>query len=237
MKLLRLLFRLVRAVLVAAGLFLILVVALAGTKFPWNWYGSMAHPGRNADRPPDVLVMMGGGGIPSESGLMRSWKAAEAARLFTNALVVIAMPDDGTETPTYGIGHELVLRGVDPARLRREPTGRNTREQAVAVFAMFQPAPERPLTLGLVTSPEHMKRTWLTFRKAGFDHLVALPSWPEAIKVDMRYDEAELGAPSLGGLVGGNDFLKYKIWDNIGLMMRCTRETIAIWYYRAMGWI
>jgi uncharacterized SAM-binding protein YcdF (DUF218 family) len=229
---------LVRWFVLACGMFFLLVLYLATTGVPWRWYGSMGQPGINAAKPPDVIVMMGGGGIPSESGLMRSWKTAEAARIFSNAVIMVAMPDDGSETATHGIEHELIMRGVAEDRLRREPKGRNTREQALEVHRMLvQPGGDEPV-LGLVTSPEHMTRTWLSFKKAGFSHLTALPSWPEAIQLDLSYHENELGSTvTLGGRVGGSDMIKYKVWDNMGLMMRCTRETMAIWYYRLMGWL
>jgi uncharacterized SAM-binding protein YcdF (DUF218 family) len=228
--------RWVRRLLVAAGLLLVVMGWLATTNLPWRWYGAMAYPGLNAASPPDVIVMMGGGGIPSESGLMRSWKAAEVARIYSNALVVVSMPNDGTETASSGIEHELMLRGVDPTRLLRESNGRNTREQALEVAAMLLTT-NRVSVVGLVTSPEHMKRTWHSFSRAGLTQLIAYPSFAEEIKVDMSYDEAELGAPSLGGVVGANDTAKYRFWDNLMVMVRCARETVAWWYYRAMGWL
>lgn len=234
----RLVRNVVRWFIYACGILFLLVIFLATTRVPWRWYGAMGQPGVNSINPPDVIVMMGGGGIPSESGLMRSWKTAEAARIFSNAVIVVAMPDDGTETATFGIEHELIMRGVAEERLRREPKGRNTREQAMEVHRMLvQPGRDNPV-LALVTSPEHMRRAWLSFKRAGFSQLIAFPSWPEAIEVDMSYHEAELGAKvSLGGRVGRSNMIKYAIWDNMGLMMRCTRETMAIWYYRLMGWL
>jgi uncharacterized SAM-binding protein YcdF (DUF218 family) len=228
--------RFARVLLMAAGLLLIAIGWLAMTNLPWRWYGALAYPGENAASPPEVIVMMGGGGIPSESGLMRSWKAAEVARIYSNALVVVAMPDDGTETVTSGIGYELIMRGVDPARLRRESSGRNTREQAMEVARMLLATNGGPV-VGLVTSPEHMKRTWHSFSRAGLTRLIAYPSFAEEIKVDMSYNEAELGAPSLGGVVGANDTAKYRVWDNLMVMVRCARETVAWWYYRGMGWL
>ena len=83
--------RFARVFLMIAGLLLIAIGWLAMTNLPWRWYGALAYPGENAAAPPEVIVMMGGGGIPSESGLMRSWKAAEIARIYSNALVVVAM--------------------------------------------------------------------------------------------------------------------------------------------------
>jgi hypothetical protein len=53
----------------------------------------------------------------------------------------------------------------------------------------------------------------------------------------LNYKEGELGSPSLGGLVGGNDIIKYKYWDNLIILIKCARETVALAYYRVMGWV
>ncbi len=234
----RRLWRMLEGIVFACGLLLLVIVYLATTNIPWRWYESMALPARNPPGEPDVLVMLGGGGIPSESGLMRSWKTAEASRLFSNAMVIVAMPIDNGESDSYGIEHELAIRGVDAGRIRRESRGRNTREQALEIRRMLSEDGKAEVTLGLVTSPEHMRRSWLSFRKAGFSTIVALPSWPDAIDVDLSYSSAELGgAKAVGSMIGGSSMLKYRFWDNIGYLMRCTRETVAIWYYRLMGWV
>lgn len=221
--------------LILGGLTFAGVLVLPVTPVPWNWYRAMAQPEPNFTSEPSVLVMMGGGGIPSESGLTRSYKLAEAAKVFPKARVIVCMPLEPDETLPGLIEKELMMRGVALERIKREPNGRNTREQALEVFKM---AGNGDPVIGLVTSPEHMKRTWLSFRKAGFSRIVAIPSWSEEIKADLRYHEAELGSStSLGGAVGGNDIIKYKFWDNLGILLRCTRETVAIAYYRLMGWV
>lgn len=220
------------------GLFMLVLLILPTTRIPWQWYGALARPGNDATEDPSCLVLMGGGGVPSESGLVRSWKASEAAKHFPNAMVVVAMPIEPGEILPGAVERELIMRGVEEGRLIREPQGRNTREQALEVRRLLVAGEGDPEpVVGLVTSPEHMKRTWKSFQAAGFDRLVAIPGWPEEIKADLRYDEGELGAPSLGGAVGGNSMLKYQYWDNLGLLIKCLREEVAMLYYRLMGWI
>jgi uncharacterized SAM-binding protein YcdF (DUF218 family) len=224
--------------LALAGLVLATACGLALTGVPWAWYERMALPEPGANAPPQVIVMLGGGGIPSETGLVRSWKTADAARLFPDALVLVAMPDDGSETPEQGIEAELRMRGVAPERLRREARGRNTREQAVESMKLIRAEFPGPVVIGLVTTPEHMTRVWRSFRKAGAEQLVGFPAWPEAIEVDMSYRASELGgASAIGNVVGGSDLIKYRFWDNVILLLRCARETAAIAYYRAMDWL
>lgn len=224
--------------LVVAGLVLVFACGLALTGVPWSWYERMALPEPGAGVPPQVIVMLGGGGIPSETGLVRSWKTAEAAHLFPDARVLVAMPDDGRETPEQGIEAELRLRGVAPERLRREARGRNTREQAVECLKLIRAEFPEPVVIGLVTTPEHMTRVWRSFRKAGAEQLVGFPAWPEAIEVDMSYRASDLGGTAvIGNLVGGSDLIKYRFWDNLILLLRCARETAAIVYYQTMGWL
>jgi len=221
-----------------SGLVFLSLLYIAGTNVPWNWYRWMAMSGDGAPPPPDYIIMMGGGGIPSKSGLTRSWKAAEAATLYPSAGVIVALPLEANESTAYGIEHELQIRGVEASRIQREPSGRNTREQAVEVYKLLQKnGNPSAYTIGLVTSPEHMRRTWRSFERAGFTNVISMPSWSEAITADLRYDEAELGDRSLGGAVGQNVSLRYRYWDNLGILVDCTREVFALVYYRMLGWI
>lgn len=230
-------YRLVRGAFALGGLAACFFLLLPLTPYPWRWYSKFGQP-EISSRIPDVLVMMGGGGVPSESGLMRTWKAAEAAGMYPSTRVIVAMPlDPGEELPGL-IEQELIMRGVAPERLGREPRGRNTREQALEVVAMVRQSDGSMPCIGIVTSPEHMMRTWLSFKHAGAGELVAIPSWPESIKADLRYDSSELGRDSLiGTVVGGSNMIKYKYFDNLGIMNRCMREAVAMAYYRLMGWI
>jgi len=217
-----------------AGLMFITVLVLPLTRVPWQWFGALANPGVKAQKTPTVLVLMGGGGIPSETGLVRSWITADAAKKYPSARVIVAMPLEPEEKLPGLMEQELILRGVSASRLQREPKGRNTREQALEVFTLIG---GDNAVVGLVTSPEHMARTWHAFRKAGFTRLVAFPGWAQPLKADGHYNEGDLGGISLGGLVGGNDMVKYRYWDNLGILVKCARETVALGYYRLMGWI
>jgi len=225
-----------RGLFALAGMTWFAFLLLPLTPYPWRWYAQLGQP-EPSSGVPEVLVMMGGGGIPSESGLMRSWKTAEAAGEYPDARIIIAIPREPGELPPGPIERELLMRGVAPERLEREPQGRNTREQAMEVVAMLRAADGTLPKIGLITSPEHMKRTWLSFKRAGAGELVAIPSWPEAIQADLSYDAAELGGSPVGTVVGSSNLIKYKYFDNLGILNRCVREWFALLYYRLMGWI
>lgn len=238
MKWVYLLARFFRRFLYLNGMLFLSLLALALSNLPWDWYRWMALPGKNEAETPGFIVMMGGGGIPSESGLTRSWKAAEAAHLYSNAVVIVAMPLEDNESPVLGIEHELRIRGVSADRIQREFRGRNTREQALEVYKLLAKSGQPDTnTIALVTSPEHMRRTWRSFERAGFNRLMAIPSWPEAITADLRYEESEMGDRALGGAVGASITVRYRFWDNLGILVKCARESAALMYYRLLGWI
>lgn len=228
------LFRWFRFVFLVAGMAFVGVLILPVTPVPWDWLRAMAQPGVNAEGAPDFIVMMGGGGIPSESGLTRSYKAAEVARMFPSAKVIVAMPMEPEEKLPGLIEQELIMRGVEASRLQREPHGRNTREQALEAGKLTG---SHRGVIGLVTSPEHMTRVWRSFEKAGSNRLVAYPAWAEPIKADLDYKESDLGGFPLAGIVGGSDMVKYKYWDNLIILIKCARESVGLLYYRLMRWI
>lgn len=181
--------------------------------------------------------MMGGGGVPSESGLMRAWKTAEAAAMFPDARVIVAMPIEASDTADHGIEHELALHGVDMSRIERESRGRNTREQAVEIHRMLAGSGDSlDMTIGLVTSPEHMRRTWRSFEKAGFKQLAAFPSWSESISADLRYGNSKIANGKLANTVGGSMTLRYRFWDNLIILIKCAREAVAMIYYHVLDW-
>lgn len=229
-----------RRLFTLCGCLFLAVLVLPLTHVPWSWYRSLAYPFRPEMTSPDILVMMGGGGVPSESGLMRSWKTAEAAIRYPTALVIIAMPLEDGEIEPGPIAKEVIMRGVSPDRIMREPKGRNSREQALEVARMIPEilVKDNPV-IGLITSPEHMKRTWYSFQRAGMTNLMVLPAWAESIEADLSYDSRDLGehGGAIVNAVGGSNMIKYRYWDNLAIMVKCARESVAFIYYRMLGWV
>jgi hypothetical protein len=90
-------------------------------------------------RPPEYIVVLGGGGMPSESGLIRCWYAAMAANHFNRAKIIVALPGDTTseKSSVSLMKKELILRGVEPSRIFFEPEGSNTRAQAVNISTVI----------------------------------------------------------------------------------------------------
>jgi uncharacterized SAM-binding protein YcdF (DUF218 family) len=210
------------AVWLAAALFVLQIVsAVTGLQTLLHQYLSMRNGYRLEDEP-RYMIVLGGGGIPSESGLIRTYYAAVMGRAFSNATVVVALPSDGDpETSSVGrMRDELVMRGLSADSILMEYRGLNTHQQAANIRAMLGPdVVEEPVLL--VTSPYHVRRSVLTFRKVGFRNVAGEAS-------------VEMGAEAD---VGGRILLRYSFWQNLESQSFMVRELVAILYYRFRGWI
>jgi uncharacterized SAM-binding protein YcdF (DUF218 family) len=221
--------------LFSVGVLFILLLFVCFTPYPWRVLTWLGHDPVPLEGEPDGIVLLSGGGIPSESGLMRCYEAAVAARRYSNAYVVVAMPEEADEqvSSTRRMFEEFEMRGVPRMRLKLEGRGRNTHEQAVNTFAMLGAATNQPVLL-IVTSPDHMRRSLKTFRKAGFTHVFGSAAYDVAVNADLRYDVDTLG---LQGAVGQSLAVRYTFWNNLMIEARIVREFFALGYYRIMGWI
>lgn len=205
----------------AAVLFALQVV-LACTGLPRGvrqWFMTTGTPPQGR---PDVIVVLGGGGIPSGSGLLRAYYAAAQAHRAPNAAYIVALPRP-TDSPTSHAARmrdELMLRGVPAEQIRIEGTGRNTYEQACRIRAMLgRRGPGRRLLL--VTSPSHMRRAALCFRRQGFTKVAGCAAMNTGV----------------GGELGAALNLRYGLWSRLHGHVDLLRETCALLYYKLRGWI
>ena len=82
---------------------------------------------------------------------------------------------------------ELTSKGIDSARIMYEPSGFNTRSQALNAANMYAVSIERTKVL-IVTSPEHVFRSVKCFKKAGFDEVYGLPAIEQPGDEDSLHD-------------------------------------------------
>jgi uncharacterized SAM-binding protein YcdF (DUF218 family) len=171
---------------------------------------------------PRYIVVLGGGGIPSDTGLMRTYYGARHSSSFPDATVIVALPaDEDPETSSVGrMRDELVLRGVPESSILMETEGRNTHEQAERIRAMLGPG-EIDHPLHIVTERTHLRRSLLCFRKAGFSRVYGIGTHNTDVEAD----------------IGVGTFLRYTLWTNLQLQIRVLREIIATGMYRLRGWI
>ena len=168
------------------------------------------------------VVVLGGAGIPSESGLMRTYCAAAFATGRTGMAYVVSLPCDiAPELGSVGrMRDELILRGVPAADVRMEYRGRNTHEEAINIREMLgRAALEVPLVV--VTSPPHVSRALLCFRKVGFVNVTGLPARSADVEAD----------------IGAHGLWRYGFWGNLENEVTVLRELIALLQYKVKGWI
>ncbi len=232
------LLRLIGGLLKLAGFCALVLFGLCFTPYPWQACRWLATDPVRLSVPPNYIVVLGGGGIPSETGLMRCYAAAAQARLYADARIIVALPVDGDYAGSSAekMKDELVLRGVAAERIAHETEGRNTREQAVKTAALIVPDPAATPVL-LVTSPVHLKRALLSFRKTGFGNIEGAARFGESIEADMTYDARDLDADRPAPGVGQSLFLRYQFWTNLMYELRAAHEGCALAYYWWMGWI
>jgi uncharacterized SAM-binding protein YcdF (DUF218 family) len=173
-------------------------------------------------QPPETIIVLGGGGIPSDTGLMRTYCAAKVALAYPAAHVICSLPTDGDpEASSVGrMRDELVMRGVPRETISLEFRAHSTHAQALAAAELLRGTPGLDAPLALVTSPSHARRTLLTFRKAGFTHVACVSAEGTEAEADM----------------GHGVFLRYGFWSMLENTVRYARELVAIAYYRLRGW-
>ncbi|RIH64767.1 YdcF family protein [Mariniphaga sediminis] len=228
--------RILRIFLVLSGIIFLTALLLAFTTLPFwgiHWLGT-SKSGLKGE--PATIILLGGGGMPSESNLMRSWHAGKAAKSFPGSKVVIAMPGniaDSLSTPLL-MKKELMLRGTNPHQILFENEGTNTRSQALQCAKLL----DTSKSILLVTSPEHTRRAVLSFQKTGFKKVNALPAFENATEADLSFKDDELGGRKTAVPdVGQSIQMRYQVWNHLKYEIIFAREMLALAYYKVRGWI
>lgn len=232
--------RVTRVALILLGSAALLFAAAQFTNLPWRAYRSLAHVAHSFSGPPSHILVMGGSGIPGESGLMRTYYGARAAARYPDAEVLVALPRDaGHSDASRSYLGELRLRGVRPNRLRILDGGDNTREQAQRLAAELNRWTDgRPRVL-IVTSPEHVRRTAASVRRICDAELAAYPAFPLSIEDPAlnRVAADEPTAKAEDAPAGLALHFRYQLWANLRYTCEALREGAALAYYRLRGWI
>ena len=200
---------------------LLVFIGIYGIPAPLARWLTDYHKGGTPTEPRCVIVL-GGGGIPSDSGLMRTYRAAEFGRDHTGAVFIVSLPADG-DPDTNSVGRmkgELIMRGIPAASVWMETKALNTHEQAVNLAKMLGCEALTGETM-IVTSPWHVRRALLCFRKSGFANVRALAASNTGAEADF----------------GGNTFLRYAFWTNLHDGIDCVRECCALFVYKLRGWV
>ena len=184
----RILFRLTHGALLLLGFLALLFFAAQFTRLPWRAYKSLFSAPTALDHPgPTHILIMGGSGIPGESGLTRTYYGAQAAAQYPDATVLVAMPFSAAQSDaSRAYLDELKLRGVSAGRMHILDGGHNTREQAVRLAETLVDCTNEVRVL-IVTDAEHIRRTAACIREACKEEgvkilLGALPAEPFSIE-------------------------------------------------------
>lgn len=224
-----------KGITLGLGMFLIVAIMLSFTDLPfWAYYWLGTHD-VDLESEPNLIVLMGGGGMPSADGLIRCYSAVNIADESPDAKIIIAIPCDTAmpeESPERLMANELILRGIDSSRFIFEPYGSNTISQVQNMRAMFESNALDTLVIRIVTSPEHMLRSVKVFRKAGFKYVGGQPAFGKDIPEELlkKNSQTESEAPAGVGI-------RYNMWNYLKYEITVLREYCAIVYYKLKGWI
>jgi uncharacterized SAM-binding protein YcdF (DUF218 family) len=213
--------RLRRVTVITLALLFVLQMLVASCPIPEWLMEWLSCSGMEAEHDPRYVVVLGHD-IPSQAGLICAYYAAESGRDRPGMTFIIAMPtDDNPDNSSPGrIRDELVLRGIPGSNILFESAGLDTHQQAVFVRKMLaDDALAEPLLL--VTSPSHMRRALLCFRKQGFTRIMPLPTCDISSQID------------LGPWV----FFRYTFWARLEWQATIARELTALVVYKLRGWI
>lgn len=231
--------KLIRAVLAGLGILFLIMLILSFTSLPFWGYYWLGTSKSTISEKPEYIVLLGGGGMPSESNLMRAFFVFRAATESPDSKIVLSIPGDLVDSNSTArlVADELISKGIDPQRIMFEQLGTNTRSQAIQL-QQFKLEPLTEKSLLIVTSPEHMRRAVLVFQKAGFTRLSALPAFENALEADLNFKDDDLGGNNLPiPDIGNYTSVRYQFWNHLKYEILIAREMVALGYYWLRGWI
>jgi len=218
------------------GTVALIMIILSFTPYPYYVYHWMGTHNAKLECAPDYIVVMGAGGMPGPGGLMRSHFAAEAAAIFPRSKIIIALPVD-TSNFFNSDAHKMFLKisatGIDSSRFIYETTGTNTHSQACEISKLIEDFEKKSLLI--VSSPEHIRRCILTFKKCGFQYVGGLPTFEAEFSYDLLLTEKERQKKIQE--VGRSVSMRYNMWNYLHLQIAILREFTALGYYKVKGYI
>jgi uncharacterized SAM-binding protein YcdF (DUF218 family) len=227
--------KILKSTFISLGVIFFIMILLSFTSLPFWMYYHLGVSHTSFEENPDYIAVLGGGGIPSESGLMRTYKTSQVSKKYPDANIIIALPGDISDS-TSSINlmrHDVITRGVDSLKIILEPFGLNTRMQALQISKLIS----LNSNILIITSPEHMYRATQAFKKAGMKNTQGESAFEYAIESALLYDDDKLGGNNYIIDIGDNTQLRYQFWNHFKYQIIVYREYCAIAYYKLKGWI
>jgi uncharacterized SAM-binding protein YcdF (DUF218 family) len=213
------------------GIFAITFVALSFTDIPYYAYFNLGLTEITDTKNIKNIVVLGGDGMPSPSGLIRSYFGIQVAKENPESEIFIALPrnEDGSVRQLEMLAKEFTDKGILRSRIHFEPEGYNTFTQANNLGKLIKNKSDKTI---IVTSPEHMYRSIQCFKKIGFKKLNSLPTF------EIPSDETTLEKKDKKGKKESENLsLRYNMWSYMIYEIKVMREYIAITFYWFKGWI
>lgn len=235
-KILKCLMKSLKMGMVSLGFVFLLMIVLSFTDQPFWAYHWLGTSNSKIENVPDYIVVMGAGGMPGPAGLMRCAYAAEAAKIFEDAKIIVAMPalkNGFLESDCYKMQEEICRHTVSCDRFLYETNGTSTYTQAVRIYEMLKTDPRKNLLI--VTSPEHMYRCILTFEKCGFENVDGMPAFQASINSNLLFTHEEQAKRVIP--LDRSISVRYKMWSYFKLQIDVAREVFALLYYKIKGFI
>ena len=213
------------------GVLFFLMLALAFTSAPFYMHYRLGQdPNDDVEvSNPQLVMMFGGAGMPSEDNLMRLYHTAALARHF-DVPVLLVHPEDSLCQAEM----TRLLRQGDIDSILYMTEGANTRSQAVELMNAYPELSEKELIV--VTSPEHVRRTVKCLNKVGFRNTIGKAAYPATVDFDLSLKKQKLGGneaiPSVESVK-----MRYTFFNYLKLEITCLREYCALAYYKIKGWI
>lgn len=185
---------------------------------------------------PDYIILLGAGGMPGGENLIRIHYATKTALNYPSSNIIIALPADSADfraSDHYKIFQALMAASIDTSRIISEYAGFNTYSQSKRIAEIIQ---TRDAQIILITSPEHMYRSVLTFRKTGFKHVNGIPAFENHFEESLLHSEEKKANPD-SKKPAENIQLRYNMWSYLQYEIKVIREYTAIAFYKLKGYI
>jgi len=242
MKFIKLFKKLLFSFFIILGIICFLYVILAFTSIPYYtcYYQGLKY--YNDTIIPNYIIMMGAGGMPEENNLIREYYSVLLLNKYTESKLIIALPGniEDTNSSISLLYKDFIQRGISPNRIIIENKGVNTRTQALKILEIIKKEElnHNNVYLYIVTSPEHVPRAVLSFRKAGLKNSYGYAAFSIDLESNLIFGKKETGGKNvLTNSIGKNIEIRYRFWTYLKTEISLTREFFAKLYYKINGWI
>lgn len=229
-------FKTSKILLITMGSLFLCMVVIAFTSLPFSMRYNLGTTVPKLIEKPEYIVMLGGGGIPEGSSMVRLYHTAVQAKLFPMAKVIVALPGDTSKTTSSIrlMKHELIIRGINGSRIQMENNGTNTHNEVLEITKIINDSTAKIL---VITSPEHLYRSVKCFQKAGFKYISGHAAFEKVLDVGLLIGNDKFETNKAIPELNDNITMRYRFWNYLQYEIIVFREYIAITYYKLKGWI